>query len=80
MSAYDDARQAPPYDVPYWFEEEVVLTEAGRPWAKREAHYWAQLEPNGPALEAPDLATLQQKCEDALGLFVELYPADEDDR
>ena len=40
--------------------------------------YWTQLEPNGPVLKAPDLATLQRKCEDAAGLFVELYPEDED--
>jgi hypothetical protein len=77
MTAYDDARQAPPYDVPYWFEEEAVnVTDVGP--IVTPAYYWTQLEPNGPVLEAPDLATLQRKCEDAAGLFVELYPEDED--
>jgi hypothetical protein len=76
MTTYDDARQAPPYDVPCWFDPETVnVTDIGR--IVTPAHYWTQLEPNGPVLKAPDLATLQQKCEDATGLFVKLYPEDE---
>jgi len=77
MSAYDDARQAPPADVPCWYQPEKwhahprSVTGLSASWLE-DAHYWTQLEPNGPVLKAPDLATLQQKCEDALGRFVDL--------
>jgi hypothetical protein len=71
MTVYDDARQTPPVDVPCWYQPETVnVTDIGR--IVTPAHYWAQVEPDGPALEAPDLETLQQKCEDALSLFVDL--------
>ena len=60
-----------PYDVPYWSEPETVnVTDIGP--IVPPAHFWTQLEPNGPHFVATDLMALQQKCEDALGLSIEL--------
>ena len=75
MTAYDDARQTPPVDVPCWYQPEKwhahprSVTGLSASWLE-DAHYWAQLATG--YIEAPDLDTLQDRCEDALGLFVDL--------
>jgi len=60
--------------VDCWFEPERIETHDDLPCrVVHPAYYWTQFEPDGPRYVAADLGRLRQKCEDALGRFVNLY-------
>mgnify|MGYP006865110707 CR=1 FL=1 len=59
---YPANRPAHTLDVPCWFSPESTnVTDIGR--IVTPAHYWTQVEPNGPHASAPDMDTLRSKCE-----------------